>query len=152
VRRLVLIAILGTVGALPASADALKPGSEEWRGLFDPPYSVPTEVPADLPLRKQLFDLLRPKVERIAKKPVRFEGGLRAFKNWAIFLGRTVDENGRSMKLPPMGNDDAGALWLRTSSGWVLVDFAVGASDAFHLYWPDQYGVPKALVGFEEER
>ena len=90
-----------------------------------------------------------PRVEPIAKQAVRFQGSLRVFKNWALFLGSTVDGNGQSIKLPPMDNDDTVALWLRTRRGWQLIDSNTGHSDAFYIIWPEQYGVPKELVGLE---
>ena len=122
----------------------IKPGTPEWRAAFDPPCEKPPEVPMGTPLR-------RPGVERMAKRPVRFEGSLRAFRNWAIFLGGTVDKDGRAVKLPPMDNSDTVALWLRTKDGWRLVDWSAGHSDAFHIIWTEVYGAPKALVTGQEE-
>lgn len=122
-------------------------GSQEWREIFDPPFTQPAEIPAKSELRKTLFDLLRPRVEKVAKRAVLFEGSLRAFKNWALFMGRTLDAKGDSVKLPPIGNDDTVALWLRTREGWKLVDFGAGVSDAGHIIWAEQYGAPKELLG-----
>lgn len=132
--------------AVCAEEPAIAPGSPEWREIFDPPFTQPTEIPAKSELRKTLFDLLRPRVEKAAKRPVQFEGSLRAFKNWALFMGRTVDAKGDSVKLPPIGNDDTVALWLRTREGWKLVDFGAGVSDAGHIIWAEQYGTPKELL------
>lgn len=142
------VSVLCTTSALIyAEESMLAPGSREWREMFDPPFTEPAEIPTDSPLRRTLFEQLRPHIQREAKIPVRFEGSLRAFKNWAFFIGRTVDAKGKSVKLPPIDNDDTVALWLRTRAGWRLVDFSAGHSDAFHIIWPEQYGVPKALVG-----
>jgi hypothetical protein len=124
----------------------VKPGSEEWKQLYDPPFEKPSELGADSPLRKQLFNQLRPKVEAIAKQPVQFQGSLRAFRNWAFFGGRSLDEKGVSLKLPELDNDDTVALWLRTTDGWKLVDYAAGHSDAFFIIWPEQYGMPADLL------
>lgn len=124
----------------------ITPDSEEWRDLYEPPFAKPTELTADSPLRKKLFDLLRPEVEHIAKEPTRFQGNLRVFKNWALFMGRSLDANGVSLKLPELGNDDTVALWLRTWDGWKLVEFSAGHSDAFYIIWPEKYGVPRELV------
>ncbi|GEP43898.1 hypothetical protein [Brevifollis gellanilyticus] len=150
--RTCLLALLLAAGsALPASAEdpIIQPGTDLWRDAFDPPFTKPAEVPKDTPLRKQLFDLLRPKIEREAKRKVQFEGSLRAFKNWALFSGETVDADGKSVKFPPMDNTDTVALWLRTREGWRLVDHSTGHSDAFYIIWHEQYGAPKALVGLE---
>jgi hypothetical protein len=124
----------------------VKPGTEEWKQIYDPPFEKPSELGADSSLRKQLFDLLRPKVESIAKQPVKFQGSLRAFRNWALFVGRSLDEKGVSLKLPELGNDDTVALWLRTSGGWKLVDYSAGHSDAFYFIWTEQYGMPAELL------
>lgn len=152
-RALALSAVFHCTFGLPlADADLplelrVVPGSTEWREIFEPPYTSPTEIPASAPLRRQLLDQLRPKIEHVARKSVRFEGSLRSFKNWAFFSGRTVDGKGKSVNLPPIGNDDTAALWLRTRAGWTLVDFSGGHSDAFYLIWPEQYGAPPALFG-----
>ncbi len=129
-----------------AQDQPIKPDSEEWRAVFDPPYLKPTELPTDSPLRKELFDQLRPQVKRIAKQPALFEGSLRVFKNWAMFGGRSLDAKGTSLKLPSLDNDDTVALWLRTFDGWKLVDFGAGHSDAFFIVWPEKFGAPKELV------
>lgn len=136
---------------LPAVApaeefDAVKPGSPEWNELFDPPFPKPAEVAVGSPLRQSLFDALRAKVEPAARQKVRFQGKLEAYKNWALFVGRVVDAKGRSISFDEMENDDAVALWLRARSGWKLIDWSVGDSDAFYIIWPEQYGMPRELL------
>lgn len=143
-----LILVCATLTGL-AEEVLVTPGSSEWREIFEPPFTQPTELPADMPLRRVLFDQLRPRLEKIAKRPVRFEGTLRAFKNSALFIGRTLDTDGKSITLPPMDNDDTAALWLRTRDGWRLVDFSGGHSDAFYILWHEQYGFPKSLIGIK---
>jgi hypothetical protein len=140
-----LVSLLFSLSLATAQEQTITPGSEDWKGLFDPPYEKPTELPADLPLRKELFDLLRPKVEKIAKEPTRFEGHLRVFKNWAMFMGRSIDANGESIQFPEMDNDDTVALWIHAQDGWKLITYSAGHSDAFYLIWPAQYGAPKEL-------
>jgi hypothetical protein len=139
----------GLVGSAFAQEPGISPGSREWRELFDPPFTEPREIPSSSPLRKELFELLRPHIARLAKRPVRFEGTLRAFKNWALFDGATVDEKGTPVQFPPIDNSDTTALWLRTHAGWRLVDYSAGHSDAFYIIWSDQYGVPKELIGMQ---
>lgn len=102
-------------------------------------------------MRKQLFDQLRSKLqkialERAARASVRFEGSIRVFKNWAIFTGISVDRNGNELHYPPLENNDVAALWLRGKDGWQLVDYSAGHSDAFFVNWPLQYGIPQELV------
>ncbi len=115
--------------------------------LFEPPYEQPTELLKGQPLRKQLFDRLRPLAMKKANKEVRFSGSLKVYKNWALFIGTTLDKQGNAIGYPPMGNSDATALWLRTQSGWVVVDFSLGHSDVFWAIWHEQYGAPSALLG-----
>lgn len=126
------------------------PGSEQWRALYNPPYSKPTEIPREQGLRKDLFDLLRPKMERLAKADgIKFQGELKSYKNWAFFMGSVLDSNDRAIRFDPSENTDAAALWLHTKDGWKLVDYAVGFSDPFYWQWAEQYGVPRSLLGME---
>ena len=150
-RLLIVVFLLVSCRSLvfPAASHGqspVSPGSAAWGELFDPPFTKPTEIPTSSPLRKFLFEQLRPLMEKAARQPVRFEGRLQAFKNWALFVGRTVDVKGQSVKLSPMDNDDTVALWLRTSSGWRVIDFSGGHSDAFYIMWPQQYGMPEELL------
>lgn len=126
-------------------------GSPEWRAAFDPPFAQPTEVSVESGLRKALFDLLRPVVEKRAGKVALFEGSITAYKNWALFVGSTLDNaSGDSIAFKPDGNSDTVALWLRTRDGWRLVDYQTGHSDVFYVTWHEQYGVPKVLIGLGE--
>ena len=130
-----------------AQQELIRSDSREWRELFDPPFPQPQEIPVGSPLRNELFELLRPAIARLAKRPVRFEGTLRAFKNWALFTGDTVDQHGARVRFPPVDNGDTVALWLRTRVGWRLVDYRAGHSDVFYSVWSEQYGAPKELLG-----
>jgi len=117
--------------------------SAEWSEIYQPASKTPAEIPVGSALRKELFKLLRVK----ATPETHFSGTLKAFRNWAIFSGRTVDESGKSITHPPLDNDDAAALWLRTQDGWTLVAHSFGHSDQFYMIWPEQYGVPRELLG-----
>jgi len=125
----------------------IEPGTADWRELYDPPSSQPQEVASNNPLRKQLFDQLRFRLNSKIKSKLLFEGSLKAFKNWAVFVGNSVDDSGKPIKFPPMDNSDTAALWIRTKAGWQLVDYSSGHSDAFFPIWHERYGVPKELVG-----
>ncbi len=112
----VLLPLLsGVLHADPA--EAVEKDSEAWTLYFDPPYKVPTELPAGSALREELLALLRTKVTLEHK----FSGSLRVYRNWACFTGSTVDENGEHLQTPPLDNSDAAALWLRTQEGRKLV-------------------------------
>ena len=128
------------------------PGSDQWKSLYEPPYTKPTDIPRDQGLRKKLFDLLRPHIEREAKQDgIKFQGELKAFKNWAFFMGTVLDAKDRAIHFQPSENTEAAALWLRTKEGWKLVDFAVGFGDPFYWQWHEQYGVPRQLLGMDPD-
>lgn len=145
--RIFLLVSFAAAAPLLAGDDMIPRGTDLWRDSYDPPYEQPTELPKDKPLRKDLFDKLRPHVEKKAGgKKVLFEGSLRAFRNWAFFSGRTVGESGGSIGFPPLDNDDTVALWIRTVEGWRLVDFSVGHSDVFYEIWVEKFGMPPEFV------
>ena len=124
--------------------------SELWAEIYDPPYKQPTEVPKGSDLRKALFDQLRPKISaQVSGKKMLFSGSLKAYRNWAFFTGETVDGDGNSVPFGELESSATAALWLRTMDGWKLVDFSGGHTDVFYEIWPEQFGVPRALLGFE---
>jgi hypothetical protein len=143
-----LLALAALCAPVLAENFAGEPGSEQWKGLYNPPYAKPTELPREEPLRKELFDLLRPGMERVSKqKGIKFQGELKAFKNWAFFFGKVLNLKGAAIEFEEVGSAETAALWLRTKDGWTLVDYAWGLTDPFYWQWADQYGVPKALLG-----
>jgi hypothetical protein len=127
----------------------IEPGSDLWKKTYDPPYVKPTEVPADSPLRKQLFDLLRPGMEKRAKQPLKFRGSLKVFRNWAYFAGDMLDQKDRVVRIGNEGLDySVNAIWLHTKSGWVLVDgFDSWYGDYWQPAWFEKYNVPMELLG-----
>ena len=148
--RLALVSFLLAAAGL-AEDFTIEPGGDLWKELFNPPYTKPTEIPRDNALRKQLFDLLRPNIERAAKKQgVKFQGELKAFKNWALFTGSTLDSKERPVAFEGTENSETCALWLRTRDGWKLIDFAYGFGDVAWLIWIDQYGAPRKLLSPEQ--
>jgi hypothetical protein len=89
-------------------------------------------------------------VERETKqRGIRFQGELKAFKNWAFFLGSVLDSKDRAIQFPPVDNTETAALWLRGREGWRLVNYAVGFGDPFYWQWADQYGAPRELLGIQ---
>ena len=124
--------------------------SEQWGQIYDPPHRNPSEVAKGSDLRKALFSQLRPKISALVDgKAILFSGSLKAYRNWAFFTGETVDGDGNPVAIGEIGNSDTAALWIRTMDGWRLVDFSGGHSDVFYEIWPEQFGAPKALLGFE---
>jgi hypothetical protein len=111
--------------------------------------SVPAELPADSPLRHELFDGIRKSIPPDHK----FEGSLKTYRNWAFFGGETVDARGKTYYYPNGGSATA-ALWLRTGEGekiaWKLVAVVVGAPyDMPYKSWPYRYGAPYLLLGMD---
>lgn len=144
-RHCLPLALASFIFASPvvAADPMIQPGSEEWSATYTPDYSTPTEIPRGSELRNGLFDLLREKGNPTHK----FAGSLKAYRNWAIFVGETVDADGVTVHYQPMGNSDTVGLWLRTRDGWVVVDYSFGHSDVFYLIWIEQYGMPRELLG-----
>tara|TARA_R110002096_G_scaffold418458_1_gene622521 strand:+ start:512 stop:967 length:456 start_codon:yes stop_codon:yes gene_type:complete len=121
-------------------------GSEFWNQLYDPPFQNPKEIPASNPLRKELFNQLRPKLEKIAKQPLLFKGKLKAYRNWAMFMGEGLDQNNNPVVYDEFESTSVLALWLRTTDGWKLVDYDGGSTDAYFVIWPEQFGTPVELI------
>lgn len=141
-------AVLTTLTLHSAKAEELmiQKGSEMWNEIYEPDSTSPTEVERSNPLRKQLFDLARPDLEKTAGKPILFNGRLQAYRNWALFVGASEDKEGNPIAYPGDGNSDTVALFLRTTKGWVLVDCSGGHSDVFYEIWIEQYGMPRELL------
>lgn len=141
------VTLLTFLPAAVFSADLeFGPESPQWEMLYRPAFKKPQEIPVGDPVRKELFDLLRPKIEKKAKQPVLFQGGLFAFRNWALFQGDTLDKNEKPIAFPGLGNSDTVALWLHTADGWKLVDYEAGHSDVFYMIWIEKYGMPRQLL------
>lgn len=100
------------------------PGTPEWKDLYELPDAQPKELEANNPLRKQLFDQLRFRLNSQTHSQLLFKGSLKAFRNWAVFVGSSIDNEGKPVKFPPMDNSDTAVLWIRTNEGWQLVDSA----------------------------
>lgn len=146
-KNILLACLLAVSSLASAQVTPITPNSPEWKETFEPPFTTPTDLPRSA-LRTQLFDMLRPSIERqTPARPLQFQGELKAFKNWAFFGGSAVDKSGKRITFEPSGNTEMAALWLRTREGWKLVDYAVGFGDPFYWVWVEQYGAPRQLLG-----
>lgn len=108
--------------------------------------AAPQEVPKGSDLRAELFDLARPKIEKMAGRSVRFAGSLRQLNGWAFFQGAVVDENGANIRVGEGESPDTAILWKQKDGEWVLVKAVAGFTDVIYLDWPSVYGAPKALL------
>ncbi|MEM9281220.1 MAG: hypothetical protein AAGA96_05290 [Verrucomicrobiota bacterium] len=144
---LIPIATLALLAQSITSAELIfGPESDEWETLYEPAFKSPEEVPRGSELRKTLFNLARPKLEKLAGQSIRFNGSLKAYRNWALFLGESVDANGNSIAYPDLQNSDTVVLFLRTADRWVVVDYSGGHGDVFYEIWIEQYGMPRPLL------
>jgi hypothetical protein len=108
------------------------------------------EIPPGSPLRKQLFDLARPSVQKLVLHPFKFRGSLKESGSWAFFLGEAVDSNERPIAHPESGNSDTCALWKKEKAVWLLVDYGYGFTNVFYGDWPERHGAPSILLGLAE--
>lgn len=146
-----LVAALIAIHSLHfASAEELMipPDSDLWKHIYEPDATEPVEIATDNPLRKKLFNLARPKLEKSAGQPILFSGTLKGYRNWALFQGSSVDKKGDPLSYPDDGTSDTVALFLRTVNGWVLVDCSGGHSDVFYQTWTEQYGMPFEILRY----
>ncbi|MFC5050612.1 hypothetical protein ACFPK9_08305 [Rubritalea spongiae] len=144
-KRILLISILTSITPSVIAEPMIPTSSSQWAELYQPPYKQPTELPVGSKLRKELFNMLRKETDPATK----FKGSLKAFRNWAVFIGETVNAKGQMITHPPFDNPDTACLWIRTTKGWVIVESSFGHSDAFYIIWPEIYGTPKGLIGME---
>lgn len=105
------------------------------------------EIAPGSTLRKELFDLARPSVQRLVLHPFKFRGSLKESGSWAFFLGEVVDSNERPIPHPESGSSDTCVLWKREKAGWLLVDCGYGFTDVFFGDWPERHGAPAILLG-----
>ena len=148
-----LLLILTSIAVLPfhhsvAEDLMIKPGTEDWKRSYEPDATEPVEIERDNALRKELFSLARPKIEKKAGKPVLFNGSMKGYRNWALFQGSVEDKNGVAIDFGEFESDAAVALFLKTINGWVLVDAEAGHTDVFYELWIEIYGMPKKLLSY----
>lgn len=124
----------------------IRPGTEAWKELYEPDATNPVEIQRTDPLRKKLFSLARPGIEKKAGKTVLFNGSLKGYRNWALFQGSIEDKSGKPIYFDEFESNAAVALFIRTVNGWVLVDSEGGHTDVFYEIWIEVYGMPSELL------
>lgn len=111
-----------------------------------PLFETLTELKPGDATRAALFDILRPVHEKNAgEKKLKFRGTVTAYKDYAIFVGDSVDAKGEAVIEKKSGSDnsDIVALWKHSDSGWKLLDYSFGHSDVFWEPWIARYGMPR---------
>lgn len=106
-----------------------------------------SEVPKGSALRSELFDLARPRAEKVAGQPVKFEGSLKRQGDWAFFSGSIVDGDGSPIAVGGAPSADTCVLWRRVSGNWKVVKALFGITDVAYISWPEELGVPHELLG-----
>ena len=78
--------VVAALSLQSASAEDLiiSPGSDGWNDIYEPDASQPVEIAKADPLRKKLFGLARPKLEKVAGKPILFNGSLKGAQLGAV--------------------------------------------------------------------
>jgi hypothetical protein len=120
------------------------------------PLAAQTTPPKGSPLRAELMDAFRPTVEAEIGGPIEFVViDLRVMGPWAYARvrpqrpgGRAIDWNRtkfrEDMKQGYM-SDLSLALLRRSGSGWRVVEYAIGPSDAPWDGWDKTHGVSRRL-------
>jgi len=115
-------------------------------GLTTSALAAAKEVPKGSDLRASLFDLARTTVEREVGCAVKFSGSMQRLGDWAFFNGQIVNAAGNPIRVGPAESADTAILWKIVDSEWQMITCAVGITDVAYASWPDDYGVPAALV------
>lgn len=123
-----------------------------------PSYSTP---PKGSPLRKELLDTIRqPAEEYFGQKVIFIVETLRATSDWALFVGKATQPNGKPIdyrtvpifrKNPNELNFDmvyggVFALLKREGAGWKIISIGYDPSDVAWLDYDTRYHAPRALV------
>ena len=110
------------------------------------------------PLRKQLLDTIRTRVESDVRQRVLFVvTTINVLGNWAYLAVDPVDLKGKPIDIKTTKYaDDADMMdglttysLLKYKNGrWSEVSFFTGPTDVSQLAWIDEYGISKTLLGF----
>jgi len=118
----------------------------------------PLDVGPGQPLRRVLLDALRQRLQADVGQPVQFVvHRLRMQGDWAFYAGDIQTPSGRPIDFRrtryaervadgTFDGPSTVALLRRTGGRWRVVAFAVGATDVAEAGWPEEHGVPQALV------
>lgn len=103
------------------------------------------EVPAGSALRKELFALARPKIEREAGQAVRFQGTMQQRDTWVFFKGIIVDAQGAAIQVGPAESAETAILWEQRKGKWTVLEAVAGFTDVIWLDWTEKHRAPTAL-------
>lgn len=108
--------------------------------------------------RKAILDAVRPKVESEMRGPVEFVvSSLRVSDGWAFAQlqpqrpgGVPIDpaQTSFAADIEFMDGLTVWALLRGSGSTWSLIDSVTGPTDVAFEPWPDRYGAPRVIFGF----
>jgi hypothetical protein len=110
------------------------------------------------PVRRVLLDAMRPTIEEDVGVPVQFVvDTLRVEDGWAYFAGTPQQKNGEPIDFEQTRYAEAiaegffdgpflQAVLEKVDGEWLVVVFDIGATDVVAIGWPDEFGVPCAVV------
>ena len=129
-------------------------------GAYAGAQQVTMPKPGD-PLRKTLFNAMRPTFERELKQKVIFQvDQIRVYQGWAFLSGepRRPDQGPLVYKRTAYGDAvradlfsyDYNALLHKSGGRWKLVTYSIGATDVVYADWWKRFHAPKAVMPFSE--
>lgn len=159
---LAVILASAAVGCTPASnsSEPARPAGTTTTSETTTPSAAeqPHTPAAGSKERKAVLAALRTPVERDLAQPVTFKiNRIRVQGDFAFVDAVPRKKNGKAINykktryasLVNAGTFDDGIVALlkrNSTSGWFVQIYAVGATDAPQVAWPQQYGAPPALV------
>lgn len=113
-------------------------------GMVSPAFAD-GEVPVGSALRKELFALARPKIEREAGQAVRFQGTMQQREEWVFFKGTIVDAHGAAIPVGPGESAETAILWEQRKGKWTVLEAVTGFTDVIWLDWTEKHRAPSVL-------
>ena len=114
------------------------------------------------PIRKTLFNVMRPAFEKELKQKVIFQvQQIRLYRNWAFVGGRPLQPNQKPIdyrKTAHQADIDNGAfddgycaLLHKINGQWKLVTHNIGATDVVYAEWWREFKAPKPVFPYTED-
>ena len=113
------------------------------------------------PVRKTLFNVMRPTFEKELKQKVVFQvATIRLYNNWAFLSGKPLQANQKPIDYRKTSHqedikqgafDDGYCALLHKINGqWKLVTYNIGATDVTYADWWKRFHAPKAVMPYNE--
>ncbi|HFC04758.1 MAG TPA: hypothetical protein ENJ55_03540 [Rhizobiales bacterium] len=112
------------------------------------------------PLRKELLNTIRPRVEASLRRKVKFlVSVINVQDDWAFLAVTPLDSNGREIDIASTRYAQEADMMdglstfslLKFSNGhWYEIAHFTGPTDVAYIGWLDDFGVSKALLGLQQ--